>query len=235
MREAINVGEKDFSALVSKIKDAGADLVYYGGQHTEAGLIVRQMKDQGVTAVLMGGDGISNSEFGAIGGDAAAGTLMTSFPDPTTFPEARDVVDELAERNVPQEAVTMYAYAATQIIADAISKAKSQETQAVADYLHSGAAISTVLGPISYDAKGDIQQPGFIVFEWKSVDGKLQARCAEVVPRAGGLPRPPASSRVKSDELLTRLDRECHLSMRSEPLRQLPGIRASPRPRTNWA
>ena len=54
------VGEKDFSALVSKIKEAGADLVYYGSQRTEAGLIVRQMKDQGVTAVLMGGDGISN-------------------------------------------------------------------------------------------------------------------------------------------------------------------------------
>ena len=47
--EEINPGEKDYSALVAKIKQAGADLVYYGGQHTEAGLIVRQMHDQGVT------------------------------------------------------------------------------------------------------------------------------------------------------------------------------------------
>src|SRR5262249_50819586 len=73
LREAINPGEKDYSALVSKIKASGADLVYYGGQHTEAGLIVRQMREQGVKTVLMGGDGISNSEFGAIGGDAAVG------------------------------------------------------------------------------------------------------------------------------------------------------------------
>ena len=65
LREAINVGEKDFSALISKIKEAGADLVYYGGQHTEAGLIVRQMKDQGVTAILMGGDGIARRDSAA--------------------------------------------------------------------------------------------------------------------------------------------------------------------------
>ncbi len=57
--EGVNIGEKDFSALVSKIKAAGADLVYWGGLHTEGGLIVRQMRDQGVKAPLMGGDGIT--------------------------------------------------------------------------------------------------------------------------------------------------------------------------------
>jgi branched-chain amino acid transport system substrate-binding protein len=173
MTEEINPGEKDYSALIAKVKESGAELLFYGGQHTEAGLIVRQMHDQGVTTTLMGGDGISNSEFGAIGGDAAAGTLMTSFPDPTTFADARDAVADLTAREVPIEAVTLYAYAATQIIADAIAKAKTTDTNAVAAYLHSGAAIPTVLGPISYDSKGDITQPGFVVFEWKSVDGKL--------------------------------------------------------------
>ena len=57
--EGVNIGEKDFSALVSKIKASGADLVYWGGLHTEGGLIVRQMRDQGVKAPLMGGDGIT--------------------------------------------------------------------------------------------------------------------------------------------------------------------------------
>ena len=61
--EGINIGEKDFSALVSKIKAAGADLVYWGGLHTEGGLIVRQMRDQGVKAPMMGGDGITSDEF----------------------------------------------------------------------------------------------------------------------------------------------------------------------------
>ena len=132
------------------------------------------MRDQGGQTVLMGGDGISNSEFAAIGGDAAAGTMMTSFPDPTTFPSAKDAVEELTKREVPLEAITMYAYAAMQVIAEGIAKAGSTDTRKVADYLHSGAENSTVLGPISYDPKGDIKQPGFIVFEWKSVDGKLE-------------------------------------------------------------
>ncbi|TKB27794.1 MAG: branched-chain amino acid ABC transporter substrate-binding protein, partial [Mesorhizobium sp.] len=173
LREEINPGEKDYSALVAKIKESGADLVYYGGQHTEAGLIVRQMHDQGVKTVLMGGDGISNSEFGAIGGDGAAGTLMTSFPDPASFPEAKDAVADLKAKNVPTEAVTLYAYAATQILAEAIAKAKVDDPKAASDYLHSGAPIPTVLGTISYDDKGDIKQPGFVVFEWRKVDGKL--------------------------------------------------------------
>ena len=64
--EGINTGEKDYSALVSKIKQSGADLVYFGGLYTEGGLIVRQMRDQGVKAPLMGGDGITSDEF-AIG------------------------------------------------------------------------------------------------------------------------------------------------------------------------
>ena len=173
LTEEINPGEKDYSAIVSKIKASGADLLYYGGQHTEAGLIVRQMRDQGVNTVLMGGDGISSSEFAAIGGQAAEGTLMTSFPDPTTHAEAKDVVADLAARKVPNEAVTLYAYAAMQIIADGIGKSGSLDPKAVAVYLHSGVSVSTVLGPISYDSKGDIKQPGFVAFVWKSVDGKL--------------------------------------------------------------
>jgi branched-chain amino acid transport system substrate-binding protein len=169
----INPGEKDYSAVVSKIKMLGADLLYYGGQHTEAGLLVRQMRDQGVNTVLMGGDGISSSEFAAIGGPGAEGTLMTSFPDPATHADAKDVVADLAERKVAPESVTLYAYAATQIIADAIAKVGKADPKGAADYLHSGATVRTVLGPISYDKKGDIKQPGFVAFEWKNVDGKL--------------------------------------------------------------
>lgn len=172
--EEINPGEKDYSAIVSKIKASGADLLYYGGMHTEAGLLVRQMRDQGVETVLMGGDGISNSEFASIGGPGAEGTLMTSFPDPTGHPEAKDVVADLTARKVPTEAVTLYAYAATQIIADGIAKAGKADPKAVATYLHSGAILPTVLGPISYDAKGDIKQPGFVAFAWKTVDGTMK-------------------------------------------------------------
>ena len=66
--EGVNTGEKDYSAIVSKIKDSGADYLMWGGLHTEGGLILRQMRDQGMKTVMISGDGITDSEFAAIGG-----------------------------------------------------------------------------------------------------------------------------------------------------------------------
>src|SRR5215510_7164949 len=86
--EGVNTGEKDYSALVSKIKQSGADLIYWGGLYTEGGLIVRQMRDQGVKAPMMGGDGITSDEFASIGGPGVEGTLMTYGPDPRNKPAA---------------------------------------------------------------------------------------------------------------------------------------------------
>jgi branched-chain amino acid transport system substrate-binding protein len=92
--EGVNTGEKDYSALVSKIKQSGADLIYWGGLYTEGGLIVRQMRDQGVKAPMMGGDGITADEFASVGGPGVEGTLMTYGPDPRNKPEAKKVVEE---------------------------------------------------------------------------------------------------------------------------------------------
>ena len=98
--EGVNLGEKDFSALVSKIKASGADLVYWGGLHTEGGLIVRQMRDQGVKAPLMGGDGITSDEFASVGGPGVEGTLMTYGPDPRNRPEAKAGAGEVPRQEV---------------------------------------------------------------------------------------------------------------------------------------
>src|SRR3972149_7582686 len=90
LHEGVNKDDKDFSALVSKIKASGADLVYWGGLHDTGGLIVRQMRDQGVKATVMGGDGITDDEFAAIGGPGVEGTLMTYGPDPRQRPGGQD-------------------------------------------------------------------------------------------------------------------------------------------------
>ena len=103
--EGVNANEKDYSALVSKIKSAGADLVYWGGLHTAGGLIVRQMRDQGVNAVLMGGDGITSDEFATIGGPGVEGTLMTYGPDPRRRVEAKPVVEKFRAKNFEPESL----------------------------------------------------------------------------------------------------------------------------------
>src|SRR5215212_3578469 len=136
--EGVNLGEKDYSALVSKIKAAGADLVYWGGLHTEGGLIVRQMRDQGVKAPLMGGDGITSDEFAAIGGPGVEGTLMTFGPDPRKNPAAAAAVKAFEAKNINPEAYTLYSYAAMQVIALAAADAKTLEPKKVAEATTSG-------------------------------------------------------------------------------------------------
>ena len=165
--EGINVGDKDFSALISKIKASGADLVYWGGLQTEGGLIVRQMRDQGVKAPLMGGDGITNDEFAQIGGPGVEGTLMTYGPDPRNRPEAKAVVEKFRANKYEPEAYTLYSYAGVQIIKQAAEQAKSLDPKKVADAMHSGMKFKTVIGDLSYDKKGDITRLDYVMYVWK--------------------------------------------------------------------
>ena len=127
--EGVNTGEKDFSALVSKIKQSGADLVYWGGLHTEGGLIIRQMHDQGIKAPLMGGDGITTDELASIGGPAVEGTLMTYGPDARKNPAAKAAVAQFRAKKFEPEAYTLYSYAAVQIFTQAATAAKSTRPQ----------------------------------------------------------------------------------------------------------
>lgn len=172
--EGVNTGEKDFSALVAKIKQSGAEVVYWGGLHTEGALIARQLKDGGVKAVMMSGDGITSNEFATIGGDAVIGTLMTFPPDPRKLPEAADAVKQFKAINYDPEAYTLYTYAAVQVVVDAANKVKANDPKKVADEIRSGRAFKTVIGELKYDKKGDITRPDYVVYTWKKgADGKI--------------------------------------------------------------
>ena len=171
--EGVNTGEKDFSALVSKIKAAGADIVYWGGLHTEGGLIVRQMRDQGVKAPLMSGDGITSDEFATIGGPGVEGTLMTFPPDPRQRPEAKAVVAKFEAKKFNPEAYTLYSYAAVQVIQQAAVKANTLDPKKVAETIKSGMTFKTVIGDLSYDKKGDITRPDYTMYVWKKVGDKI--------------------------------------------------------------
>jgi branched-chain amino acid transport system substrate-binding protein len=174
LNEGINTGEKDYSALISKIKRSGADLVYFGGLYTEAGLIVRQMRDQGVKAPLMGGDGITSDEYATVGGPGVVGTLMTYGPDPRNRPQAKAVVAKFRAKGFEPEAYTLYSYAGVQIIAQAAEAAKSLDPKKVAAEMHSGMPFHTVIGDISYDKKGDITRLDYVMYVWKKdASGKI--------------------------------------------------------------
>jgi branched-chain amino acid transport system substrate-binding protein len=170
LQEGITAGEKDFSALVSKLKDQQIDVYFFGGLYTEAGLIVRQGADQGLKAVMVAGDGITSSEFGQIAGDAAAGTLMTFAPDPRLRPEAKAVVEALRAENFEPEAYTLYAYAALQVLKDGIEKTGELDAETVAQTLRESAGTETVLGTLAFDDEGDRRDEDYTIYVWKASD-----------------------------------------------------------------
>ena len=166
IEEGINAGEKDYSAIVTKLKAAGADLVYFGGYHTEAGLIARQAADQGYKLHLMVGDSIATGEFWAVAGPAGEGTLFTFPTDPRRSPSAAKALEQFKAQNYEPEGFTLFAYAVVQVVAEGVKRAGSDDPKKVAKALESGEGVPTVLGDVKFDAKGDIKDPRYDINQW---------------------------------------------------------------------
>ena len=172
--EGVNAGEKDYSAIVSKIKASGADYLMWGGLHTEGGLIVRQMRDQGLKTILISGDGITDNEFASIGGPGVEGTLMSFGPEPRNNPAAKDIVAAIKATGFDPAGYTLYSYAGVQIIKQAAEKANSLDPKKIAEVMHSGMTFKTVIGDIAYDKKGDRTTVDYVWYVWKKGDdGKI--------------------------------------------------------------
>ncbi len=167
LNESYNAGEKDYSALVSKLKAANVDVLYVGGYHTEAGLIKRQMVDQGMATILVSGDALVTDEYWQITGDAGAGTLMTFSPDPRKNPIAKPVVDALEAAGKTAEGYSLYTYGAIQAWAAAATAAGTTDFDPVVAELAAG-NFKTVLGDVKFDDKGDVTLPGYVFYEWKN-------------------------------------------------------------------
>ena len=164
--EAYTAGEKDYSALVSKLKSEAIDVLFVGGYHTEAGLIMRQIRQQGMSTVLVSGDALTTSEYWGITGKDGEGTLMTFSPDPRKNPAAARVVKSMRSKNIEPEGYNLYSYGAVQAWVAAVTLAKSTEPKKVAATLRSTSA-ETVLGKIGFDKNGDVNAPGYVMYEWK--------------------------------------------------------------------
>jgi branched-chain amino acid transport system substrate-binding protein len=165
MYEAVTQGDKDFSSLIAKMKAANIDVIYYGGYQTEAGLIVRQARDQGLKAQFIGGDALVTEEYWKIAGPAGEGTLVTSFPDPRNAPAAWAVVKKFNAEGYDPEGRTLYTYAAIQAFAQAAAKAKSVKIDDLSKALHLMTA-RTIIGQLTWDKKGDIVDPRFFFYVW---------------------------------------------------------------------
>jgi branched-chain amino acid transport system substrate-binding protein len=167
MFEAITPGANDYSVLVEKLKTAGIDVIYFGGYAAEAGLIIREARDAGSSAPMVGGDGIGSPTFWQITGPAGEGTLSTGTPDTRNNPQ---VVSVMAKYGVAFSDLDTGAYAAVQVWAQAAKKAGTLQLNAMISILRRE-QFDTVFGKIGFDAKGDLT--GIAPFGWYAwKDGK---------------------------------------------------------------
>lgn len=165
--DALTPGEKDFSALTTRLKAEGVEVIYFGGYYPEAGLLSRQLKDIGVAATLIGGDGLSSTEFATIGGEAANGVIFTNAADALKNEDSKAAAAALAAKNIPAEAFTLNAYAAVEVLAAGIAKAGStDDAEAVAAALKDGSEIPTAIGKLTYGETGDLTSQSFSLYKW---------------------------------------------------------------------
>jgi branched-chain amino acid transport system substrate-binding protein len=169
--DTITPGEKDYSALVAKLKQANINVLYYAGYPVEAGSIVRQMKAQGLTTVMVSGDGIVSRDFWAITGPAGEGAMMTFAPDPTRDPKNAAVVQRMKAAGRLTDGYPLFTYAALQVWAEAATKANSLDPRKVADQLHKN-TYDTARGVVKFDSKGDVQGSNYVLYRWH--DGSYQ-------------------------------------------------------------
>ncbi len=171
--DGLTRGEKDFNALVTKVKAHNADAVYFGGIHSEAGPLARQLKEQGVTVPLISGDGIVSDEFVVSAGGPAysEGVYMTFGADPRKIPAGAEVVAGYRSRGIEPEGYTLYSYATIQTIAAAMQGSGSTtDGEKMASWLHDN-KVETIMGTKSWDAKGDLTVLDYIMYRWDDKGG----------------------------------------------------------------
>ena len=175
LEEGLTRGEKDFSALVTKIRSTGADVVYFGGLHPEAGPLVRQIREAGLKDVkFMSDDGIVTDELVTTAGGAqyVDGVYMTFGADPRMLPDSKAVVEEFRKSGYEPEGYTLYAYASLQALAAGFNGAKSNKGEEAAKWLKAN-PVKTVMGEKAWDSKGDLKVSDYVVYQWNA-EGKYK-------------------------------------------------------------
>ncbi len=174
--EGLTRGEKDFNALVTKLRGVNADVVYFGGLHTEAGPLIRQMREQGLNAKFVSGDGIFTEEMVTTAGGPqyVKGAYMTFGADPLKIPEGQALIAKLRASGYEPEGYTLYAYASLQALAAAFDAVGGTDSEKASKWLKSH-PVSTVMGRKEWDAKGDLKVSDYVIYEWDD-QGKYHQR-----------------------------------------------------------
>ncbi len=168
--DAVTPGEKDFRVSLTQLRETKPDAWYFTGYYAEAALLVTQAREIGITCPFIGGNAAINDEFVKIAGlDLAKGCYMTNEPLPSDlpYPQAKEFLKAYKDKygEIPSSPWPIYAADAVNIIAYAVDKTKSMNSDVLADYLRDKVdGVPGITGPIGFTAQGDREGVPFYLY-----------------------------------------------------------------------
>jgi branched-chain amino acid transport system substrate-binding protein len=161
----------DFSPVVKELKEKEPTVIYFGGLFLQGAELLKTIRQAGITATFVSGDGCWNQAFIARAGALSEGSLMTFNPKPEGTSEgkifARDYKTKFGKDPHPY---SLFAYTAAQIALNAAQKAGTTDSIAIAQVIRSQ-EFDTPFGPMRFNEKGDPSESPWTV--WKIEDGKF--------------------------------------------------------------
>jgi branched-chain amino acid transport system substrate-binding protein len=154
--DAVTPGEKDFSAVLTKVKSLNPDVTYYTGYYPEGGLVAKQFKDLGVSGKFMAGDANNDPTFISEAGPASEGVFVTSTPLPQDQSTAKAFIDRYKKRwNQDPGPYSALEYDAVNVVINAIKQTGSADRAAIIKAITATKNYQGATGAINFDKKGD--------------------------------------------------------------------------------
>jgi ABC-type branched-subunit amino acid transport system substrate-binding protein len=166
-----------FDAVLTPILAANPDVVFFGGIYDRAGPLLQQMRERGIQAKFLGGDGLDSSDLARLAGDAVVGANYVTVSGPASaYPEAAQFVKDYQQAyNAPAGYPAFQSYDAVKAcmlgIANAAKAANGRPTrQQVQEGMKQVKSFDGVTGNVTFDEKGDRSPATYYIFEAKSAD-----------------------------------------------------------------
>ena len=175
-REFTNDKATDFSAILTRIKATKPDAIFYGGMDAQGAPLLRQMKQLGIEAKYLGGDGVCTTEMIKLAGPAiGADVFCTQAGIPMDkMPAGKSFNDRFLKRfNVPVQLYAPYSYDAASALVEAMKLADSADPARYQPLLQK-VSFKGVTGNVAFDASGDIREGGVALYQYQS--GKWHVR-----------------------------------------------------------
>ncbi len=171
-REFTSDKATDFMAILTTLKGKKPDVVFFGGMDSVGGPMLKQMKSLGINAKFMGGDGICTTELPKLAGDAMADGQVVCAEAGGVEGDQKKAAADFGVRfqkrfNDDVKLYAPYVYDAVNVMVDAMVRAGSSQPAKYLPELAKTKAFAGVMGPISFDEKGDIKNGALTLYTYK--------------------------------------------------------------------